>query len=78
MKIINKTVRLKLVGQDGNAFSLMGAFKRAARKQGWLDWEIEKVITICMSSDYNNLLATLLDHCEDPCGLDSDNELGED
>jgi hypothetical protein len=78
MKLINKTVKLQLVGQDGNAFSLMGAFKRAATRQGWKDWEIEKVLTICMTSDYNNLLATLMDHCEDICGKEDDNEDDED
>ncbi len=29
-----KTVKLTLVGLDGNAFSLMGAFQKAAKRQG--------------------------------------------
>lgn len=31
----NKTINLTLVGLDGNAFSLMGAFQRQARREGW-------------------------------------------
>ena len=32
---INKTVNLDLVGVDGNAYSIMGAFSRQARREGW-------------------------------------------
>ena len=78
MKIINKTVKLKLVGINGNAYNVMGAFQREARRQGWKDWEIEKVLTICQSSDYNNLLTTILDHCEDPCGFYQDSDENDD
>lgn len=56
-----KPVKLKLVGLDGNAFSLMGAFSRAARKEGWTSEEISAVTNQCMSGDYNNLLATLME-----------------
>jgi len=57
-------VKLTLVGIDGNAFSLMGAFKSAARKQGWTADEISDVIFKCMAGDYNNLLCTLMDNTE--------------
>ena len=57
-----KKVKLKLVGLDGNAFSLLGAFRAAAKKQGWTSEEIEEVTTKAMSSDYNNLLCVLMDH----------------
>ena len=30
-----KKINLKLVGLDGNAFSIMGAFQRQARKENW-------------------------------------------
>jgi hypothetical protein len=59
-------VKLTLVGIDGNAFSLMGAFKTAARKQGWTADEISDVIFKCMAGDYNNLLCTLMDNTTDP------------
>lgn len=58
-KLNGKTVKLRLDGQDGNAFALMGAFKNAARKQKWTPDEIDVVLKECMSGDYDHLLATL-------------------
>lgn len=58
-----KFVELELVGLDGNAFALMGAFSQAAKRQGWTKEEIDKVLTECKSSDYNHLLHTLICHC---------------
>ena len=63
-QIIMKKVKMKLVGLDGNAFSLMGAFQQNARKQGWNKEEIDEVIKKCMSGDYNNLLRVLMEHTE--------------
>ena len=58
------TIHLSLVGLDGNAFSLMGAFRTQAKKEGWTDGEIKLVIDDAMSGDYDHLLVTLNDHCE--------------
>jgi hypothetical protein len=55
-------IKLKLVGLDGNAFSLMGAFQRAARQQGRSAAEAEAVLKDCMSGDYNHLLQVLIAH----------------
>jgi hypothetical protein len=63
-QVVNKKVRLTLVGLDGNAFALMGAFARAARKEGWTKEKIEAVMTEAQSGDYNNLIRVLSDHCE--------------
>ena len=60
----DKKVELELVGLDGNAFYLMGAFQRQARKEGWTKEEIEEVLEECRSSDYDHLLVTLMAHCE--------------
>jgi hypothetical protein len=60
-----KKVKMKLVGLDGNAFSLMGAFQQNARRQGWNKEEIDVVIKKCMSGDYNNLLRVLMEHTEE-------------
>lgn len=57
-------VEFDLVGQDGNAISLLISWKRAARNQGWDEKEIEKVIEEASSSDYDNLIKTLMDHSE--------------
>ena len=56
----HKLVKLNLVGLDGNAFSLMGAFRQAARRQGWTKEEIDKVMADCQSGDYDHLLQVLI------------------
>lgn len=61
-----KKITLRLVGLDGNAFFLMGAFRRQARKEGWPKEEIDGVLNEARSRDYDHLLATLADHCQDP------------
>lgn len=58
-----RKISLKLIGLDGNAFSLMGAFRKQARLEGWTPDDIEKVIALSMQGDYNHLLATLCEHC---------------
>lgn len=61
----NKKVTLSLVGLDGNAFFLMGAFSRQARREGWTKNEIDAVLNECKSGDYDHLLRTLMDHTQD-------------
>lgn len=58
----SKKVKLQLVGLDGNAYALMGAFQKQARREGWTKEEIEEVLTECKSSDYDHLLVTLMEH----------------
>lgn len=62
---MEKKVNLSLVGLDGNAFSLMAAFSRQAKKEGWQEHEIDAVLNEATSSDYNHLLTTLNSHCEE-------------
>jgi len=57
-----KPVKLELVGLNGNAYSLMGAFQSAARQQGRTTEEIKAVLDDCTSSDYNHLLSVLVQH----------------
>ena len=71
----NKKVKLRLVGQDGNAFSLMGQFQRQARREGWTTEEVGTVINACTAGDYNDLLGVLIQVCKDP---DESGELGDD
>jgi hypothetical protein len=63
-----KKVKLQLVGLDGNAFSILGAFSGAARRQGWTKEEIDAVTKDAMSKDYDHLLATIADNCINPAG----------
>ena len=60
-----KKVKMTLVGLDGNAFSLMGAFSENAKHQGWSKEEIKVVLDECKSSDYNHLLQTLIANTEE-------------
>lgn len=59
----SKKVNLQLAGLDGNAFSLLAAFRAQARKEGWSPVEINSVLTEAQSSDYNHLLSTLVQNC---------------
>lgn len=61
---MEKKVRLRLAGLDGNAHSLMGAFSAQARSEGWTGQEIDAVLGEAMKGDYNHLLRTLDDHCD--------------
>jgi hypothetical protein len=55
-----ETVTVKLVGNDGNAFSIMGAVSKALRKAGASQDEIQEYMTESMSGDYDNLLRTAM------------------
>lgn len=59
-----KKVNLNLVELDGNAFMLMGAFSRQAKKEGWTREEIDAVRVECKSADYDHLIRTLMDNCD--------------
>jgi hypothetical protein len=63
---ITKKVSMQLVGIDGNAFSIMGAFSSNARRQGWTSEEIKSVLDEAMSGDYNHLLATIASNVDEP------------
>ena len=55
-------IELELTGLDGNAFFLMVAFSRAARRQGRTQEEINAVLNDCRSGDYDHLLGVLMAH----------------
>ncbi len=58
-----KKVDMDLVGMDGNAFFIIGAFRRNAKKQGWSPAEIDAVIDEAKRGDYDHLLQTIMEHC---------------
>jgi hypothetical protein len=62
-QLVEKKVDLELVGLDGNAFALLGAFRKQAKREKWTEEEIKTVTEECMKSDYDHLLQTLLVHC---------------
>jgi hypothetical protein len=53
-------VSVKLVGEDGNAFAILGRVTRALRKAKVPATEIKAFQDEATSGDYNNLLATVM------------------
>jgi len=60
MMMINENGKVEgdLVGVDGNAFSIMGYTERQLKRGGWSRDDINTVMDIAQSSDYDNLLST--------------------
>jgi hypothetical protein len=53
-----------LIGQDGNAFNILGLCRRAAKEAGWPQEQIDAVLGEMKSGDYNHLLQTAMKHFE--------------
>ena len=51
---------VKLVGEDGNAFAIMGKISAALHEAGYKEEYIEKYQKESMSGDYNNLLVVAM------------------
>ncbi len=60
--MIDKKVNLDLVGVNGNAFSVMQAFRQQAKQEGWTKEEIDEVLKEAMSGDYDHLLQTIISY----------------
>jgi hypothetical protein len=58
--------RFLLVGQDGNAFCVIGRVQKALRRAGWSAKAIEKVREDMTSGDYNHLLRVAMG-LQHPC-----------
>ena len=54
-------VEVELIGEDGNAFYIMGAVKKALLKHGVGKEEINEYMADAMSGDYNHLLCVTRD-----------------
>lgn len=61
-------VSMRLVGEDGNAFAILGRFQRAARRAGWSKEAIDAVFAQATSGNYEHLLVTIAEHVEEPEG----------
>lgn len=57
-------VRVRLVGQDGNAFMVMGLVIKAMRRAGVSDEIRTAYQREAMSGDYGNLLRVTMDYVE--------------
>jgi hypothetical protein len=57
MRVPNKLPVLKLIGEDGNAFAVLGKARRVALDHK-MDWE--KIREEAMGGDYDHLLGTMM------------------
>ena len=60
MEVKYPQIKVKLVGEDGNAFAIMGRVMSALKKAGVSAEEISQYQQESMSGDYNNLLMTAM------------------
>lgn len=63
MSNLNKPV-VELVGNNGNAFAIIGACKKAARKAGWDKERISELVDEMHAGNYDNLLVVAMKHFE--------------
>lgn len=61
---IDPAPKVKLIGEDGNAFNIMGRCRRAAKAAGWSDEKWEAVRDEMTMGDYDHLLATAMKYFE--------------
>lgn len=69
-------VKVKLVGEDGNAFFIMGRAAGAARKAGLSKEVIAQYRAEAMSGDYDNLLVVTMEwfDCDGDEGTEVDHD----
>jgi len=54
-------IKVKLVGEDGNAFAILGKVRRALKEANISPDEIEQFYKEATSGDYDNLLCVVSD-----------------
>ena len=74
MMVKHPDINIPMVGEDGNAFSILGRVKRIMRRAGLPDSEWEAFHAEATSGDYDNLLATVMRWFEVDRDLDEDYE----
>jgi len=55
---------VKLVGEDGNAFSITGRVKKALRRAGADQEYIDKYLSEATSGDYDHLLVVCMEYVD--------------
>jgi len=59
-KVRHSEVKVRLVGEDGNAFAILGRCQQAARRAKVSKEEIKAFVAEATSGDYHHLLATCM------------------
>jgi len=67
-------VVVELVNADGNAFAILGRCMKAMRQAGWGTTEINDFRDKATLGDYNQLLTTVIDYCNDASEDEEDAE----
>jgi uncharacterized protein YbgA (DUF1722 family) len=57
-------VKVQLIGEDGNAFNILGKVSRALREAGYSDDFIREYQSQAMSGDYDNLLQVTMQYVD--------------
>lgn len=57
-----KKPKLKLTGEDGNAFFILGRARSAATKGKWTPEQIEAFTTFAKAGDYDHLLRACMQY----------------
>ena len=65
---------VRLVGEDGNAFSILGRCKKASRAAGWTKEQWEEFEKKAMDGDYDHLISTVMEYFAE----EGEGESGED
>lgn len=60
MDVKHPEVEVELVGNDGNAFSILANVRRSLRKAGVPQSEIDEFVNEATSGDYDHLLQTCI------------------
>ena len=53
---------LKLTGEDGNVFFILGKASREAKRAGWSKEKLEKFMKEAMSGTYDQVLQLCMEH----------------
>ena len=61
-KIKYPDIKVKLSGENGNAFNILAICRRAMKRAHLPESEIEAFITEATNSNYDHLLATVCEH----------------
>ena len=60
----NETPTVKLVGEDGNAYAIMGKVSKALRVAGADKEYIDEYLDKSMSGDYDHLLGVAMEYAD--------------
>ncbi|MCP1167348.1 hypothetical protein [Limimaricola litoreus] len=53
-------IKVKLIGEDGNAYAIVGRCRQAGRRAGLSNDELSRFVDEAFSSDYDNVIITAL------------------